>query len=144
MRWMADPMKNFYPNMTWLKLTAFIVHWAARLSAALVLGMVLIIVVPEVVVGGGGPNFFKMSWTVRFMFAAELLTILGLAVIWWWELLGGLNVLGGMLLFSWLNFQAYGTIPGGAFYLFYIPGLLAVISWIIARFAKAANSRHLP
>ncbi len=136
--------KELFPNYSRLQRTAFILRWAARLTAALLLGTVLIIVVCEVVWGGGGPNFAKMNWTVRSMFAAEIVAIFDLAVIWRRELLGGLLVLGGIITFDCLNYLISGQLPIESLPLFYIPGVLAVLSWILARLAKTTNNNQSP
>jgi hypothetical protein len=127
--------------MTRLELIRLALRWSARLTAGLLLVMVLIIVVGEGVFGGGGPNFAKMDWPRRLQFAVEFLAVSGFAVIWWRELFGGLLVLVCTALFYWLNFRASGMFPGGAFPLFYIPGALAIVSWILS---LPARIRKIP
>jgi hypothetical protein len=124
--------------MTRLHVVNLLFRWTARLSAAFLLGMVVLIVFGEVVFGGGGPNFAKMDWCQRSMFIAEFVTFLGLIMIWRRELLGGLLIIGGMVFFYSMNYHLSGKLPGGAFPLFYIPGLLAVTSAGIKRLISVA------
>jgi hypothetical protein len=127
--------------MTILQLSRLLVRWAARLSAAFLLGLVLLIVFGEVVFGGGGPNFAKMDWSLRSMFIANFVTLLGLIVLWRWEFPGGLLVIGGMVFFYGMNYHLSGKFPAGAFPLFYIPGLLALASACICRFLAVKQLR---
>jgi len=119
------------PNRTlvsWVRITA---RWSARLTATLLLGLVLLIYIGEGLLGGGGPNLAKMDWPSRFMSIAFFVSVAGLAVLWWRELLGAAFILGGMAVFYWLNYHASGKFPGGAFPLFYVPGILAAISSVL-------------
>jgi hypothetical protein len=116
-----------------LRWTRFAVRWTARLVAILLLGTVFLIFIGEGLLGGGGPNLAKMDWTGRLMFVAMWGSVAGFAVLWWRELLGGLLVIGGTAVFYWLNHRASGKFPCGAFPLFYVPGILAVVSWALSR-----------
>jgi hypothetical protein len=98
-------------------------------TAALLLALVLLIVVGEGLLGDGGPNLAKMDWTGRLMSLAMFLSVAGFAVLWWRELFGGLLVVGATAAFYGLNFYTSGKFPCGAFPLFYIPGILAILSW---------------
>jgi hypothetical protein len=111
--------------------TTLAVRWSARLSAAVLLGLVLLIFIGEGLLGGGGPNLAKMDGLGRLMFASMLVSVASLAVIWWRELLGGLLVVGATAAFYWLNYQACGRLAGGAFPLFFVPGVLAIASWLL-------------
>jgi hypothetical protein len=125
-------------HSTWLSVTRYIVCWAARLIAGLLLSIELIIIFGEVVLGGGGPNFAKEGWIFLFMTIANLTALTGFAVLWWRELLGGLLVLGGTATFFGLNYLASGKFPGGSFLLMcFVPGILAIISWLLARLTSA-------
>ena len=104
-------------------------RWAARLSGASLLLLVL-----WFLIGEGGPNPAKFLPLEAFQSGSLLLALVGLALLWKWELPGGLLVLGGMLGFYAANYLAVGRFPGGwAFPSLYVPGLLAVISWTLAR-----------
>jgi hypothetical protein len=108
-------------------------RWTARLTGALLLGLVVALFIGEGLLGGGGPNLVKASWPERFMFVAMLISVAGLVVLWWRELLGGVFVIGGMVVFYGLNYHLSGKFPGGAFPLLYMPGILAVVSWVLSR-----------
>lgn len=110
----------------WARLSA---RWAARLTAAFLLGTVLIIFIGEGLLGDGGPNLAKMDWPGRLMMLAMLLAVAGFAVIWWRELAGGLLIVAATAAFYGLNYYSFGRLPGKAFPLFYIPGVLAILSW---------------
>jgi hypothetical protein len=83
--------------------------------------------------GDGGPNPAKMDWPGRLMSLAMFLSVAGFAVLWWRELLGGLLVVAATAVFCGLNYCASGKFPGGDFPLFYIPGILAILSWSLSR-----------
>jgi hypothetical protein len=126
------PQKGIRP--TWLLVARFIVRWSARLIAGFLLSIAIMIIVGEGILGDGGPNFAKEGWNFTFMTAAGLTALTGFVVLWWSELWGGLLVLGGMAVFFGLNYLASGKFPGGSFLtMCYLPGILAVISWLLAR-----------
>jgi hypothetical protein len=118
---------------TVLRATRLAVRWSARLTAIFLLSLVLYIIIAEVFFGNGGPNLAKEGWRFGIMTVAGLTALAGFAVLWWREFLGGLLVLGGITVFYWLNFLASGKFPGGLFPWFYLPGVLAVLSWYLSR-----------
>ena len=108
---------------------AVAIRWAARL-----LGASLLLLVLAFLIGEGGPNPAKFSPLQAFQSGSLLLALAGLAVLWKWELPGGLLVLGGVLGFYATNYLSVGGFPRGwVFPLYYVPGVLAVISWTLAR-----------
>jgi hypothetical protein len=109
------------------------VRWSARVTATLLLALVVLLFVGEGLLGGGGPNLAKMDWPGRLMSVAMFLSVAGFAVLWWRELAGGLLVVAATAAFYGLNYYASGKFPGGAFPLFYIPGILAILSWSLSR-----------
>jgi hypothetical protein len=109
-----------------------VVRWTARVTATLLLALVLLIFIGEGLLGDGGPNLAKMDWPGRLMSLAMFLAVAGFAVIWWRELAGGLLVVGATAAFYGLNYYISGKFPCGAFPLFYIPGILAVLSWSLS------------
>jgi len=104
-----------------------VVHWAARLSA-----LALLVMVIAFYIGVGPPTFFKGPPDEIMRQTAFLLTTLGLAVGWMWDSVGALLVLGGMIVFSALEYSAHRTLPGRAFPYFWIPGVLWLISAVFA------------
>jgi hypothetical protein len=116
------------PSIRWTDLGA---RWTARLTAAFLLGMVLLFYVGEGPLGDGGPNPLKMDWIGRLALASHLVCIAGLVILWWRELPGGLCVVGGMAVFFATNLLATGRLPGPAFHLYYVPGFAALLSWML-------------
>jgi hypothetical protein len=105
-----------------------VIRWTARVSAALLFGLVLLFMLGE-----GLPPLMRAPLAVRLLFAAHLATLAGLLLLWRWELLGGILTIGGMLAFYAINYCDAGTFPSGWFPLFYIPGVLSLISWSMTR-----------
>jgi hypothetical protein len=107
------------------------VRWLARGLSLLLAGMVVMFFI-----GAGGFN--RESWSAReavqlaFFFTAWV----GLLAAWRWELLGAALTLVGMLLFYAGNYLASGRWPGGAFPLFFIPGILFLACGLQARLAS--------
>lgn len=68
------------------------------------------------------------------------LTLAGLLIMWWKDLLGGVLTLCGLALFYGLNFVQSGQLPGGwVFPLSFLPGLLAVIAGLM----RSRGRQHL-
>jgi hypothetical protein len=130
---MEQTIQTVPPQRGVLWWTKLAVRWSARVTATLLLGLILLILVGEGLFGGGGPNLAKMDWSARFMMLAFFVSTAGLAVMWWRELLAATFILGGMFVFYALNYHATGKFPGGAFPLFFVPGILAAASWAIRR-----------
>lgn len=101
-------------------------RWAARVSALALLALVV-----AFYVGVGPKDFFKGPPTEMMRHTAFLLAVLGLAAGWLWDGVGALLVLGGMIVFYSLEFSATRYLPGGAFPLFWIPGVLWLITAIL-------------
>jgi hypothetical protein len=105
------------------------VRWTAR-----VLGVLLLVITLSFYVMEGGPNPAKLSLIQGLQFASHGLALLGLVVLWVWELPGGLLTVAGMVGFCTANYLAVGRFPGGwVFPLFYLPAGFALISWTLAR-----------
>jgi hypothetical protein len=105
------------------------VRWAARLVASFLLGLMLLLLLGE-----GPPPVWRLPPNVQLLFAAQVVTLVGLVVLWFWELPGGLLTLGGIIAFYAINYLESGRFPSGwVFPLFYVPGILAVISWMLSR-----------
>ena len=83
-----------------------------------------------------------MNWPERLTFVAMFLSVAGFALLWWRELLGGLLVVAATAAFYGLNYYASGRFPTGAFPLFYIPGILAILSWGLAAAGLFSDTRR--
>lgn len=98
-------------------------RWAARLSSAALLVMVVAFYVN---LGSGSPFTGPPKGTAQL--TAFLLVTIGLVVGWLWDVVGALIVLGGMFVFSAMELVANRGLPTGAFAYFWIPGVLWLIS----------------
>jgi hypothetical protein len=104
-----------------------LVHWSARVTSLLLLGLVIAIVVGQ----GGPPNIFRQPPPVELEFAAMSLMLLGLVIGWMREWLGGLLVLVGLAAFNAVELAVNGRPALGAFPLFAIPGTLFLVSALL-------------
>jgi hypothetical protein len=109
-----------------------LVHWSARVTSLLLLGLVVVIVVGQ----GGPPNIFHQPTPVQLEFAALGLMLLGLAIGWVREGLGGLLVLLGLAAFNTVELGVNGRPALGAFPLFAVPGVLFLLSSLLGRRGK--------
>jgi len=104
------------------------VRWIARIGAALMAGMILIIFIGESISEGFEP-LLQMSLRETAMMAVFVIVFLGLIMGWRWEILGGSLIVGGMAAFYLLDFLFSGTFPRGPFLLVIgLPGLLYIYS----------------
>jgi len=94
-----------------------LIRWSAR-----IFGLALFLFILAFLIGEGPPPFSAMS-------AAFLVAWLGLIVVWPWELVGGLMVVGGMAAFFLISALPTGNLPGFWFKLWFLPGLLSLVSW---------------
>lgn len=79
------------------------IRWIARIGAALMAGMILIIFIGEGISEGFGP-LLQMSLRETAMMAVFIIVFLGLILGWRWEMLGGSLIVGGMALFTcWIS-----------------------------------------
>jgi hypothetical protein len=109
-----------------------LVHWSARVTSLLLLGLVIVLVVGQ----GGPPNVLRQPTPVQLEFAALGLMLLGLVVGWVREGLGGLLVLLGLAAFNAVELAVNGRPAVGAFPLFAVPGALFVLSALLRRRGK--------
>ncbi len=101
-----------------------ILRWIARIMGVSVVALVLFFAVGE------GFDTGQFSPTTGAMALALLAAMVGMLVLWRWELTGGLTVVISMLVFYSINFVASGRLPGGWLLpLFFFPGIIAVICW---------------
>ncbi len=103
-------------------------RWAARLLAAGLVGLVLLIYVGE------GFNPFRLTATEALQHALFLATCVGLVVGWRWPLAGGAMSTDGMLLFFAVEVALTGRPPRGpVFHLMLLTGLLFLLSGFTSR-----------
>ena len=109
-----------------------LVHWSARVTSLLLLGLVIVLVVGQ----GGPPNVLRQPTPVQLEFAALGLMLLGLVLGWVLEGLGGLLVLLGLAAFNTVELAVNGRPAVGAFPLFAVPGALLLVSAALRRKGK--------
>lgn len=99
-----------------------VTRWTARVLGTLLFGLILVFLIGE----GMPPIDFSVTGAMSIAF---VIAWLGLAVLWRWEGIGGLMVVGGMVAFYALNFADSGKFPSGwVFPLFCLPGILTLFS----------------
>jgi hypothetical protein len=113
----------------------FIARWTARTLAS---GLVLL--VAAIAVGHGLPNLSQATAPEALQFLAFAVILAGLLAGFRWEVLGGAAVLGGLAAFYAMNVAATGKVPGGAFPLFVIPGLLFLVSGLTSRAGRRTQA----
>jgi hypothetical protein len=104
-----------------------LVHWSARATSLLVLGLVIAMVIGH----GGPPNVLGQPTSVQLEFAAMALMLLGLLIGWVREGIGGLLVILGLGAFNIVELAVNGRPALGAFPLFAVPGVLFLLSALL-------------
>lgn len=103
-------------------------RWIARIIGLALAVLVLLFAIGE----GFDPR--QLTLTTGFMSVAFFVAIVGMLVLWRWELIGGLMVVIGMAVFYTINFTASGRLPGGwVFPLCFLPGILAMVCWSLTK-----------
>ena len=101
-----------------------IVRWTARILGLLIVGIFLLFMIGE------GFNPLRWKGTEIAQHAALLIALIGMLLLWRWELWGGVMVVAGMIAFDSINLAASGRLPGGpVFPLCFVPGVLALVCW---------------
>lgn len=104
--------------------TAQACRWTSRLLSGLFL-----LFVGATVVGIGPPGVALLGAGDAMMFAWFATMLVGFAVLWWREALGGVLATVGVLGFYASNDTLSGRLPSGAFMaMLFLPGLLALAS----------------
>ncbi len=111
-------------------------RWVARGLAVVMIGVVALFMFGE-----GTPNPLTLTLEENLLMLALLLTLVGLAVGWRWEGIGGLTVVGSVLLFEIINAVASGRWRFGPLEpFFYLAGLLYLFAWWRATHGKPRQS----
>ena len=116
--------------------TTRIIRWIGRAWAALMVTFMLFMFIAHIIEDGIGPalNFSLRDST---MMVSMVISVLGLALAWKWERLGGILALGGMVAFYILDFAFTGTFPRGpVFLIIAFPGVLFLLSSLETRDAS--------
>ncbi len=102
-----------------------IVHWLARLTAALMIALFLLFFIGE-----GGFCVLKLTFREVFVMLSMLTIVYGLAEGWKSEKLGGLLTIVGLIAFYIFNKIFNGNWPDGPWFVFMVfPAVLYLISW---------------
>jgi hypothetical protein len=104
-----------------------LVHWSARVTSLLLLGLLTAIVIGH----GGPPNVLAQPTPVQLEFAAMGMMLLGLVIGWVREGVGGLLVILGLAAFNIVELAVNGRPALGAFPLFAVPGVLFLLSALL-------------
>ena len=111
-------------NQRTIRVVSLLTRWAARLTGALVAGLILLVVVGESISNGLPP--------LRVLFNPIQLgiwaSIAGMILGWKWEAVGGALILLACAGMNVYEHAVTGRWLGGAFPLFWIPGLLLLLS----------------
>jgi len=106
-----------------------LVKWLARVLSLLSIGVMLLFAFGE------GLNLLRLSGEEAILFVLFPLGVsLGMLVAWWRELAGGILSVACFALFYVVHFILSGGLPRGPFFfLFTLPGLIFLISWMLSR-----------
>jgi hypothetical protein len=101
-------------------------RWTARIVGLALTSLIALFAV------GNGLNPADMPPREFSMLLALLTACIGCVILWRYERAGGLLAIGGIAGFYLLNFFYSGRFPSGwVLPLFYIPGVLALIVWVL-------------
>lgn len=104
-----------------------LIHWIARILAALMAAFIAFMFVGNAAADGIGP-LINMTLRETLMMAAFVAVFVGLILGWKRAKAGGWLVVVGMVLFYLFDFAFSGTFPRGGFFpLIALPGLLFLI-----------------
>jgi len=107
--------------------TKKILLWIARIWAALMVVFMLFMFIAHIVEDGIGP-LTDLYIRDYLMIPSMVISLIGLALGWKWERLGGIMALGGMVAFYLFDFAFSGDFPRGpTFLIIAFPGVLFLI-----------------
>ncbi len=111
------------------KSVPLVLRWTARVIGTLILAFVALHLA-----GRGLPKIGNFAPQEGLLWAGFVLCLVGFALLWKWELTGGIVALAGIALFYAMNFALSGKLPGGwVFPIFFIPGLFSIVCWLTDR-----------
>lgn len=103
-------------------------RWFARVIGLMITAFILALAV------GQRLNLANLNAGEMTMAAALFVALVGMIVLWKWEGLGGVLVVGGLLVFYVTNYAVSGKLPGGwVFPLCFLPGVLSLFVWLNER-----------
>jgi hypothetical protein len=107
-----------------------VIRWTALALSALFIVMSLIFFVGEGVLAGRRPNPQPISNNAILQLSISGVCLLGLALAWWWKLIGGATALAAFIILGIVNPEVLVTPP-----LLIVPltALLFLVSWWMSR-----------
>jgi len=112
-------------NTAWLS----VMQWIARALGSAIFALVMFIFAAHLV-EDGLPTAYTLTPAESWMFVGMFVMVFGALLGWWRELLAGLMLIGGYVLFVGVQFVRNGTINVGAVIpIFPVIGLLYLICW---------------
>ncbi|NOZ39800.1 MAG: hypothetical protein GXP24_06190 [Planctomycetes bacterium] len=115
--------------MSFPKSVFHVLRWTARVIGSSILAFVLVHLVSE-----GLPKIGDIAPGEWLLWTGFLLSLIGFALLWKWELTGGIVALAGIALFYVMNFALSGKFPGGwVFPIFFVPGVFSIVCWLTDR-----------
>lgn len=107
--------------------TTRVIRWIARIWAALMVAFMLFMFIAHIVEDGIGP-LTGLTMRDALMIPSMFITIIGLALAWKWERLGGWMTVGGIVAFYLFDYIFTGDFPRGTvFPIVAFPGILFLI-----------------
>ena len=108
--------------------TTRVFRWIARIWAALMVAFVLFMFISHIVEDGLGPEF-NLTLRESLMMGSFVISVLGLALGWKWERLGGILSIVGMAAFYIFDYAFSGSFPQGpTFLIIAFPGVLFLLA----------------
>jgi hypothetical protein len=115
---------------------AVVLRWAGRGLGLALFAFVAWFLIAHVA-AGDGPNPFKMDAAELGLFVTLFTAVGGMLLGWRWEVVGGVLVVAGMLLFYLINQLAGGSWPSGWFiWLLPLPGVFYLVASALDSFAR--------
>jgi hypothetical protein len=96
-------------------------------------GLALLLLVAVIFIGEGPPNPFKLSFRELVLMISLLVSLAGMVLAFWRQLIGGIAIVVGMIPFL-------GESHQWVFYVFILIGVLNIFCWLVKRSQKSTVS----
>lgn len=106
------------------KLPQYVLTTSSWLTKAV--GLALLLLVVTIAIGEGPPNPFKLSSRELILLISLLVSLAGTILVLWNQLIGGIAILGGMILFM-------GETHQWVFWAFALVGVLNIVCWTLGK-----------
>ena len=101
-------------------------------------GVAVLLLLLAIFIGEGPPNPFKLTARELFFMAVLLITLIGLALAVWRQLIGAIVVLAGIAAFTIIG----GIGQNWVFYAFWLIGLLNILCWWLEKLQRNDEIRN--